>query len=456
MSVTMEIRRSLELGEFNDPVQVRRLLKSGKFRIQEFKEALWEAILSAFPCPKEAEIPGNLTAAKQKVWRDMCSVTPELSVHEHILDKCRCSNLCMQCECKKRIIDFFGEIGTGSDDTIRHRLASWLSGRVKNLDRTTCIQLCFAMNMRVHPAGVQLSDAEKQSDANRFLTLACRQPPLYTMKPEEAVYYFCLANPGERSNSENWKYACALRDRVSAMEAVEADEEMHTMYAVSVIESIRTEEELISFIRQSSVTEHELYATAKENCRLLFEQFDISDDVSNAIGEAHAGGRLRKKRNVLKKEAIRILDALSAYDECGNIDAEIIDMLDRYEFGDILYCSDRLEAFLHDGDIPDRTLLLLTVLAQNCGMKYDTETNTLEESDDLTDLPSFGEYFASLSALMNNMCMAPLYPRRRMDFIVLYAYHMLQKDVMSERETGALSSYITGALKLTMEGNGND
>ena len=35
----MEIRRSLEQGEYNDPVQVRRLLKSSRFAKQEFKDA---------------------------------------------------------------------------------------------------------------------------------------------------------------------------------------------------------------------------------------------------------------------------------------------------------------------------------------------------------------------------------------------------------------------------------
>ncbi len=453
----MEIKRSLELGEYNDPVQVRRLLRSGKFEMQEFKDALWSSILEAFPCPKEGGIPQNLTTAKQKLWQRLCEEEPELSEHERIEKQCRCSNLCMQCESKKQIIAFFAGIDTGSDDTIRHRLASWLSGRVRKLERITCIQLCFAMNMRVYPEGRQLSDAEKLTDANRFLTLACRQPPLYTMKPDEAVYYYCLANPCGRSNVENWNYACRLIDRISESASANAGKEMHTMYAAAVIEGITTEEELLDFVMQSSVSDHELYATAKENCRLLFELFDISEDISNAVDEGRTGtGKYKKKRNVLKKVALSILDAISNYDESGRIDSDVLELLERYEFGDILYCSDRLESFLDDGELPDRTLLLLTVLAQNCGMKYDPETNTLEESDDLTDLPSFSEYFNSLSVLLSNMGMAPLYPRRRIDFIVLYAYHMLQKDVLGDREVGALSDYIIRALKLTMEGINND
>ena len=457
MSLTMEIRRALELGEYSDPVQVRKMLRGGEFAVSEFRESLWAAVMAAFPCPKENGIPGNLTTAKQKLWQQMCAEQPGLTDRERIFGKCLSSNLCMQCECKKSLIDFFVDTGSGTADTVRHRLASWLSGRVKKPDRLTCIQLCFAMNMRLYPAGSGPDGEEKLLDANRFLTLACGQPPLYTMRPDEAVYYYCLANPGGRSNTENWLYACSLIERFANAGAAAFEEEMHTMYAVSVIENIRTEKELQEFVAGCSMGEHELYATAKENCRLLFEQFDIARDVSDAVEEdgrkeQHAG----KKRNVLKKDANRILDALSDYDETGRLDEEIITQLEKYQFGDILYSSDRLEAFLEDEDMPDRTLLLLTVLAQNCGMKYDPVSNTLEESDDLTDLPSFGEYFISLSSLLRNMCMAPLYPRRRMDFIVLYAYHMLQKDILGEKEAGALSEYIIKALRLTMEEKSDD
>lgn len=456
MSLTMEIRRALEVGEYSDPVQVRRLLRGGEFAVAEFRESLWSAVMAAFPCPKESGIPSNLTAAKQKLWGQMCEEEPDLPVRERIFRKCLSSNLCMQCECKKLLIDFFVEIGSGSADTVRHRLASWLSGRVKKLERLTCIQLCFAMNMRVYPAGSSLTDREKLMDANRFLTLTCGQPPLYTMIPEEAVYYYCLANPQGRSNSENWMCACSLAEKAARYSAGEAEEEMHTMYAVSVIENIRTENELLEFVAGCSMGEHELYATAKENCRLLFEQFEIAGDVSDAVDGGRNSGSAGKKRAVLKKDARKILDALCDYNETGRIAPEIIEGLEKYQFGDILYSSDLLEAFLEDEVMPDRTLLLLTVLAQNCGMKYDPESNTLEESDDLTDLPSFSEYFISLSNLLRNMCMAPLYPRRRMDFIVLYAYHLLQKDILGERETGALSEYIIRELRLTMEENCND
>jgi len=451
----MEIRRSLELGEYDDPAEVRRMLRGRNCTPDYFRDALWSAILAAFPCPKKSGIPGNLTAAKQKLWAQLCADEPELTDHERIFKKCQNSNLCMQCECKKRIIDFFEQIGSGSTDTIRHRLASWLSGRVSRLDRVTYIQLCFAMNMRVHPSDMQLSDEQKLNDVNRFLTLSCKQPPLYTIKADEAVYYYCLANPGDRTNAENWLYACRLIERSSRLDA-DGKEDMFTMHASSMIESVRSEADLFGFISRCCLDDRELYYTAKENCRLLFEQFDIAEQVAQSVDESRRlTGKLKKSRNILKKDALRILNTLSEYDELGKIDDDVVELIEKHEFGDILYSSDQLEGFL-DGDVmPDRTILLLTVLAQNCGMRYDPSTNTLEESDDLTDLPSFSEYFGNLATLLRNMCMAPLYPRRRMDFIVLYAYHILQKDFMAESEIGSLSEYIVRALKITMEGNKN-
>lgn len=457
MGLTMEIKRSLEMGEYNDPAQVRKLLKSGSFTPSEFKDSLWAAILAAFPCPKEEGIPNNLTAAKQKVWKQMQEEAPELSDHELIFTKCQTSNLCMQCECKKKLISFFEEIGSGSADTIRHRLTSWLTGKVRNLDRLTYIQLCFGLNMRVNPSSTQLTDEEKMHDANRFLTLCGKQSPLYTMKPEEAVYYYCLANPQERSNVENWKYACELIEKLDSVKAEETEDDMYTMFASSVMEGIHTEAQLFDFIAKNRYFEHEMYATAKENCRLLFEQFKLSADVSMPIKKwQELTGHVQKERTITKKDACRVLDALAEFDENGTLDKDVMGLLEQYEFGDILYSSDKLEELLSDEVSPDRTLLLLTVLAQNCGMRYEAESNTLEESDDLTDTPSFSDYFRSLSALLKNMGMAPLYPRWRMDFIVLYAYHLLQKDVLNEEEADSLSGYIIKALKMVMEENKND
>jgi len=448
----MEIRRALEQGEYNDPVQVRRLLKSSRFAKQEFKDALWEAILEAYPCPMESDMPGNLTSAKKKVWEQMVLDAPELSAHEHIVRKCRNSNLCMQCACKKKIIDFFVSIESGSADTIRHRLTSWLSGKVHKLDRLTCIQLCFAMNMRVYPLSQVPSDEEKKRDARRFLTLRCKQPPLYTIRTDEAVYYYCLANPEGRSNTENWKYACDLIDKAKHASYEESDDDMYTMFAVTAMEDIRSEGELLRFLSNIRLSEHEQYATAKENCRLLFEQFDLSEAVARSVDEKFGNrDRSGKSRMLLKKDAIRILDALVRFDDTGELDAEVLNDLEKYDFGDILYSSDRLEELLNDDVLPDRTVLLFTVLAQNCGMKYDPETNTLEESDDLTDIPSFNEYYSNLTIILQNMGMAPLYPRWRTDFIVLYAYHLMQKDLLDEKEPNSISGYIIKALKLTME-----
>ena len=153
--------------------------------------------------------------------------------------------------------------------------------------------------------------------------------------------------------------------------------------------------QLLRFLSNIRLSEHEQYATAKENCRLLFEQFDLSETVARSVDEKFGNrDRSGKSRMLLKKDAIRILDALVRFDDTGELDAEVLNDLEKYDFGDILYSSDRLEELLNDDVLPDRTVLLFTVLAQNCGMKYDPETNTLEESDDLTDIPSFNEYYS--------------------------------------------------------------
>ncbi len=450
MSLTMEIRHALELGEYTDPAQVRKLLKSGKFSGAEFKDALWTAILTAFPCPKEGGLPGSLTAAKQKVWGQLSVEHPAQSEHEIIESYCRTANLCMQCECKKKVIDFFVGIGSGSADTVRHRLTTWLTGKVSRLERLTYIQLCFALNLRVYPSAKQLTDEEKSRDANRFLALCCKQPPLYTARPEEAVYYFCLANPGQRDNKENWLYAQELIRRSAEYKAEKTEDDLYTMYAASAVESIKEEQQLLSFIAGNHFGEHELYSTAKENCRLLYEQFDISETVTRSAeyGEKTADSR---KKPIRKKDAQRVLDALSAFDDTGELGEDIIEALERYSFGDILYSSGRLDELLEGESRPDRTLLLLTMLAQNCGMEYDPVSNTLGESDDLTDIPSFNEYFRRLSALLRNMSMAPLYPRWRTDFVVLYAYHLLQKDILGDKEADSMSGYIVKALRLIME-----
>ncbi len=460
MGLTMQIKHSLEQGEYDDPSKVRALLKSGKFDLLEFKDALWEAVLTAFPCPKERGIPETLTAAKKNIWKQYAEENPEASQHDFVAEKCKTSNLCKQCESKKKLITFFEEISGDSADTIRHRLTSWLSGKVKKLDRLTYIQLCFAFNMKIYPTTRMLTEEEKAEDANRFLTLACKQPPLYTVKPEEAVYYFCLANPQGRNNSENWKYACELVKKLESMDCSEkSEDDVYTMHTSMMIEGIHTEKELLDFVSKSRLDEHELYATAKANCEFLFSQFEDSaaEKESSEIlargmqGDVDEDGKRSKIRSVRKSIACELLDKLEEFDDTGVISEETIELLREYTLGEILHASDRLDEIINGEALPDRNILLLTVLAQNCGMSYDADSNTLDESEELTDMPSFDDYFRGLSALLRTMGMAPLYPRWRMDFVVLYAYHLIKKDVIRGREPDALSEYMISALKLITE-----
>jgi len=132
-----------------------------------------------------------------------------------------------------------------------------------------------------------------------------------------------------------------------------------------------------------------------------------------------------------------------------------VEQLEKYTLGDILHASDRLDAIINGDALPERSLLLLTMLAQNCAQCYDSQSNTLDESDDFTDMLSFDEYFRSLSDALRAAAMAPLYPRRRLDFVVLYSYHLIKKDIARGNIPDALSGYMVKALNAITEENEN-
>ncbi len=438
MELTMQITKALGTGEYTEPSKIKEFLKSGSFASVEFKDELWQAILSAYPCPKEKDMPNSLTESKKALWKQFFCDNPNSTNRDFINHSCSVSTLCKQCFCKKQLIDFFEKAEGSSADTVRHRITTWLSGKVQKLERITYIQLCFALELRIFPEGKQLTYEEKQKDANRFLTISCRQPPLYAVRPDEAVYYFCLANSGGRSNIENWNHACELIEKVMNTKPLEtAERDVYTMYAASELERISSEEELLRFVKENRLDEHEMNYTAKENCRFLFEQlvdWTQEDDKKN-VG------------TVKKGIAIRVLDAIKHFDECGEIDSQMLYWLGEYSLGEILRSSGVLDDIINGNTLPDRTTLLLTILALNCSKEYHPENNTLDESEEFTDMPTFEEYLKVISTALRAMGMAPVYPRWRIDYIVLCSYFLMKKDILKKGIPDALSEYILRTLR---------
>lgn len=449
------ISNKLASGDYS-PRAVKELLRSGEFNPVDFGVGLWHTMLEAFPCEKT--IPDCITEGKRELWNKHSAAggNPD----SFISDVCRSERVCFSCPVKVSVVSFFTALGH-EEKSVQRRLSRWLKDGKRPDNRLTCIMLCFALGLKAHSADVPLTDSEKATDANRFLTLVCNEQPLYLAMREEAIYYFCLANQCGRNPVENWQYACELISRTESIPFSDFESDDMTMAAFQTVEGVHDEEGLMRIISSTRTDKSKMYTTAKENCRLLLIAELDNKTVATQMNVISAKKEnLGSKGDKARSDAVKIIAALKSFNDNGEIKPDTIELMEQYDLSDILTASGKLNDLLYNpGTAPNRMVLLFLLFSLDCGMRYDYDTCSLLESESLTEARTFDEYYNSLSLLLRNMGLAPLYPHRRFDFVILYAYQLFKKDLRQGQIPQLLTYYIVNALKIAAgreENNGKN
>lgn len=457
---TMEIMRSIESGGYPDPADIGELFDKKDFALPTFAQNLWQSLAAAYPCALQIKMTRSLidegyqaAAAylpenRRQAWYDYYGESNasepddvQTLVRGFLGSVCISSPICRPCSCKKRLIDFY-ERFENSRESAKRLINCWLTGTIIPNKKETFIRLGYALSLRAYPIGYEPDAQERKREINRFLCFMCGQNPLHLSDPSEAVHWFCLKDPGELSPFENYVRAMDIIESISQNDRVYDRTGVFTMRAGESLERVKTEDELIAMISSGGLFIHDSYYTAKRHFRRFLEDYEIVLDNCGLLDE-----QVRRVRMPTKEQSLRLLKLIDLFSKGAAVDTdELSDYLSRYSLSDVLYASGRLKDVLNGTAQTDRTLLMLTVMAMNYGIRYDTALSMVSETDELTDQGSFDDFCNMLSDILKRCSMAPLYPRRRLDFMVLYAYYL-----MSRRPKGtmcqSLSWYFASAIR---------
>lgn len=460
---TMEIMRSIERGGYPDPADIRELFEEKNFAIPTFAQNLWDSLTTAYPCALQMKMVRSFLNAgyeaaaqylpenRQQAWLDHCSKgnvsepdDAQALVREFLGSVCISNPICRPCSCKKRLIDFY-ERFENSRESAKRLINCWLTGTIVPNKKETFIRLGYALSLRAYPIGYEPDAQERKGEINRFLCFMCGQNPLHLSEPSEAVHWFCLKDPGDLSPFENYVRAMDMIDNISSNDSGCDMTGVFTMKVGESLERVKTEDELVAMISSGGLFIHDSYYTAKRHFRRFLEDYEIVLDNCGLLDE-----QVRRGRMPTKEQSLRLIKLIELFSKGASVNAgELSDYLSRYSISDVLYASGRLKDVLNGTAQTDRTLLMLTVMAMNYGIRYDSALSMVSETDELTDQRSFNDFCNTLSDILKRCSMAPLYPRRRLDFMVLYAYYL-----MSRRPKGtmcqSLSWYFASAIKESM------
>jgi len=473
---TIQIIQTLSSGEYSDPFAVRALISKDGMRPDSFAERFWQMLHLAGQCPVTerfcTEGAQGMSAALPESWKgqweEMNCAAEKVSEKPDAVGFLRgiCINkpLCRPCRCKERVIGFLADTLGGDPkarNSAKRNVSNWLTDK-QPLERETYIKLCYALGLR---ALGESGDVEKAKDANRFLSLCCAQNPLHLSDAEESIHYFCLRYPfgkelsaqEDYSGIDNYNYALSLIERIDA-EGITADDSwMFTVEAGQMIDRLRTEEEILAYARACRSHDSDEYYTAKrvlldfieayEDILLMDSEKDDDKKKKDQVKDANKSRRMLA--GIPKEEARRVVAAFERLDCDISALGEISGYTER--LGDVLYASGSLKE-IADGERPmSRTVLLLCLLAQNCGAVFSQEQMDMVQTDDFTDVRSFNEFFRMLNAALEDCSMSTLNPRRRLDFLVLYSYFLFSRDAMMDGIPNAFSAYMAKAVERIMQ-----
>lgn len=463
---TIKIMDGLYHYSYDDPFELRAALD--KCELFSFAQEFWQAIIARYPCDVYlnvlkkceklhtegkpfAEAADLFAKNKQTLWLEYCAQSKKIEnynivefVSGFFRETCRSNPLCRPCVCKKTLLDFFESISRESHDSVKKNINNWISGHSKPNTREIYIQLCYALGLRV-----SRREATKLLDANHFLAFSCGQNPLYLRNAQEAVHYYCLMRPlgtecsanEEYDTAANYKYALSLIDALEEKQTVQSQNNGYTIESRQMIHNIKSESELIDFISNYTEENSTRYYSAGKMLKTFCEEYEILEH--DEIGDEN------KKKKLTKGTSLQIIDIFTKVQTDRDSIKMLRDFVSKgYSLSDALYRSDIVSDMAEGRQIVSRDVFLLTALSLNYGTAYDVRSGRMRETHEFDECKSFHSFCNTVSAILESCNMAMLYPRRKFDFLVLYSYMSMTKDVNRNGIAHALSDYLLMTLEL--------
>jgi len=456
-TATQLVLRSLgEYGQF-DLQEFKAIVKSKNKRFDSFSERLFRQMLISYPCQKlraltdivaSAASHDHLIAAgrveipklKWDSWseyikshdlpdRSNSAQYVEAFLRQQCIGK---EKLCKSCDVRRPIIEFFSTVYPElvASRTIERNLSNWLNGSSVPSDRKIYIELCYALNLRLHVKDTPLD--KEDHDANHFLCFKCLQNPLYIGDTTEAVHYYTLLRSQDTSRDSVVLYrrSLLLIERIHQLQAScpqpnNKEERYLTQGYSDDIDLIRSEDELVNYLALNVPTDNPYYSA-----RLVLRYFkeDYADFIKAEFENDETRDKRRKNlpRPFSQKESRAILDALTDFDVNAIRELNVVQILKNNSLGAILYSSNLLQP-IYDGEKQmSRTILLLTVTALNYALS--PSDTVLMPVDDLTETKDFTNFVKLLNTTLLSCSMAPLNPQLPLDYCLIYAYYIMRQD----------------------------
>ena len=481
---TLKLLDDLRQGEYDDPFALRKYLENSDRVLTSFSQELWATALMRYPCANFAKLCADCDAAltsgrdagqaaakrfegkKQEDWLRFYSRRPIQTradivpvVSAYLRETCLSSPLCRPCDCKKRLVDFFTETSGGMNyESAKRNVNNWLSGASKPADRRTYIALCYALGLRILPG------TAAPISADRFLSFVCDQNPLHVRDAEEAVHYFCLRRPmgqalspgDDYDTAGNYRYAADLLDRIkeAGQGGSSVGSERYTIQSRQYLDGVEKEEELVAHLSRAPKEEHRYHTASiilKRFCREYEEYLENETQFADLdLGEAYRE-EWSKKKPLTKQAAADMIHLLIELEPEQLKAAGAGEFARQHSLSDALYRSE-IVGQMAGGELPmERAVVVLTALTLNYGIIYDAGRKRMRQTKELSNIPTFNHFCRTLSDMLEHCTMAPLYPKRRLDFLVLYAYLRMTKDVNKHQTVGALSDYLAMAVQSMAE-----
>lgn len=466
---TLKQLDGLAQGEYDDPFKLLGFLERPEKPLTSFASELWNTALLRYPCELFARLCEESAAyfgasefteatyiglpeTRREEFLFYLQTHPikeakdiPAAVSDYLFARCLSSPPCRPCQCKRMLVEFFQTMSDDGKnfDAAKRIVNYWLSGH-RPTDRKTYIELCYALGLRTG------SKLPPSLSANRFLSFACDQNPLYVRNVEEAVHYFCLHRPLGQDlpidepydAAENYRYAESLLTQIKNVTRQGVSKNQYTAQSLLYIDEIKEESDLFSFLSGLPSVENQRYQTATRLLTQFLEEYD--DDLHIDEWDTLDDDLNESESRMKKKEAHPLVRAFMNMDVM-----ELKRLIPSTSFclSDALYQSGIVRDMVK-GKIPvDRSVVLLTALALNYGILYDVDKQKIRQGEDLNELLSFNAFCCELSDVLDSCAMAPLYPRRKLDFLILYSYLKMTKQIHKRSTTDSLTYYLTETIR---------
>ena len=474
---TVHLISDVASGRLDTPAKVKEYFQNGRFSFESFGYELWRLLLIGHPCERMKRLLGAASGgineikdalSKEIPGFDVSAVDEFFQIHpkpslykmrefmrDCLIKRCSQKVLCRPCTCKKVLVDFMVSVTEGArEDSVSRTVNNWFTYTNEKLDRSKCIQLCYALGLRCFKQGerAMMSEGMRDLDAECFLGMVCRQDPFHVRKPDEAIFFYCLMRPMDEKLPPNEKYD-PVKNYAFANELLRkyysyaayrnapgdgnssVPMEYTQVVRNSISESTDTADLLDLLLNLSSMPNVERYAASK-----YITQF-YRDLQVNAVELAANTAALTKEL------ATRTVMALKDIDEQQISSQGIKEAISKYTLSELLYKSGIIVS-MAEGRIPiERNIMLLCSLAMGYGIAYVPGRRTpIRETADFIDSTSFTAFFEKIAATLRMCCFSPLYPRSKFDFMILYSYYLGRTDLRRGRAVDSIATYLTRAV----------